>query len=158
MNWTDVIMLICINGVHVKLLRMGPVNMAAWRSCNDFRNATYKKSVLFRIGLSVNPVCRCGQHKQNVNASVLHKPPQCFSKHNWLSDHVKILQNLGSISKFKTPKGWHRGSNVLGAGDHKYYAPPYKIQITTMIRRPGFIQPCSSLWWTLVRLLILAGT
>ena len=108
MNWTDVIMLICINGVHVKLLRMGPVNMALWRSCNTFRTATYKQNVLLRTGtLSI----QCA-----VSTILLHKPPECFSKHNWLSDNVQILQNLGSISKSKTPKWWNRRSIVLWAG------------------------------------------
>jgi hypothetical protein len=101
-----------MNGVNVRLLRMSPVNMAAWLRCSTLRNATYKKTVLFQIGLSVNPVCRCGQHKRNLNTILLHKPPQCFYVQNWLNNNVQIFQNLGSISKFKAPEGWH-WSNVL---------------------------------------------
>ena len=50
-----------------------------------------------------------------VSTILLHKPPECFYKQNWIFDNVQILQNLGSISKIKTPKWWHRRSNVLGA-------------------------------------------
>jgi hypothetical protein len=107
MNWTDVIILICICGLHVNLLRMRPVNMETWRICNTFRTATYKQNLLLRTcTLSI----QCA-----VSTVLLHKPRQGLSKHKWLSDNVQVLQNLGSISKFKTPKWWHRVSNVLGA-------------------------------------------
>ena len=87
--------LFCINGVNVRLLTMMSEKMVARRSCSIFRTSTYKQSELFRIGLPVNPVCRCGQHKRNLNTILLHKLPQCFSLQNWLTDNMQIFQNLG---------------------------------------------------------------
>ena len=63
-EFDDVVMLICISGVHIKLLRMGPVNMAIWRNWNTFPAAVNIQTVPLRAGFPDNPVCRCEQHRE----------------------------------------------------------------------------------------------
>ena len=138
MNSTDVIMLISINGVHLKLLRMGPVNMATWRSCNTFRTATYKQNVLLRTGHSVNPVCSEHNFVTQTTRVFLQTKLNIRQCTNFAKSRIH-LENQDTKMVTEEVMSWGRGA-------HKYYAPPYKLQITTMIRRPGFIQPFSSLW------------
>ena len=103
-----------INGVNVRLLTMMSEKMVARRSCNIFRTATYKQSEFFRIGLSVNPVCRCWQHKRNLNTILLHNLPQCFYLQNWLTDNMQIFQNLGINLEILGARSVTHSSNVLG--------------------------------------------
>jgi len=54
MNLMAVIMLISLNGVHVKLLGMRRVYMATWRSCNNFDLLHINKGCPFEPGTRSN--------------------------------------------------------------------------------------------------------
>ena len=54
MNLMAVIMLISLNGVHVKLLGMRRVYMATWRSCNKFDLLHINKGCPFEPGTRSN--------------------------------------------------------------------------------------------------------
>jgi hypothetical protein len=99
MNLTYVVILICINGAHIKLLGIWAykhVDMANW---NTLPTAVNKQTVPLRAGFPVNPVCRYKQQRERGVTQFSYTNHLSVSTHT--ADYptlYKIFQNIGSIS------------------------------------------------------------